>query len=202
MRFYSFKALKLFFRVIRGILWFANRRGTQQKILRKRPQNNNKAWIKLSEAILSILGDCWEKFICSSLPARLMEEFPASKVHLQPATWLTGKFHRQTYVRFECGRRAKFSPPVRGRGSIGNWVSPKGKIYPFIGGRGFYHIPAFLDSRHQIPCPCAYLEGYSVSTPLVNLAKASPMHQSEGKAWYAGVWQVWIDLLCAPEQRI
>ena len=36
-------------------------------------------------------------------------------------------------------------------GSIGNWVPPKGKIYPFIGGRGFYHIPAFLDSRHQIP---------------------------------------------------
>ena len=36
-------------------------------------------------------------------------------------------------------------------GSIGNWVSPKGKISPFIGGRGFYRIPAFLDSRHQIP---------------------------------------------------
>ena len=59
-----------------------------------------------------------------------------------------------TYVWFECGRRAKFSPPVGGRGvdrKLGvNWVSPKGKIYPFIGGRGFYHIPAFLDSRHQI----------------------------------------------------
>ena len=35
---------------------------------------------KLSETILSILGDCWEKFICSSLPARLMEEFPARKL--------------------------------------------------------------------------------------------------------------------------
>ena len=34
------------------------------------------------------MGDCWEKFICSSLPARLMEEFPASKAHLQPATSL------------------------------------------------------------------------------------------------------------------
>ena len=56
----------------------------------KRPQNNNKVWIKLSEVIFSILGDCWKKWICSSLPAaRLTEEFPASKVHLQPATWLT-----------------------------------------------------------------------------------------------------------------
>ena len=46
-----------------------------------------KVWIKLSEAILSILGDYWGKFICSSLPARLMEEFSVSKVHLwAPAT--------------------------------------------------------------------------------------------------------------------
>ena len=37
--------------------------------------------MKLSEAILSILGD---KFICSTLLARLMEEFPASKMRLQP----------------------------------------------------------------------------------------------------------------------
>ena len=34
------------------------------------------------------MGDCWEKFICSSLPARLMEDFPVSKAHLQPATSL------------------------------------------------------------------------------------------------------------------
>ena len=70
--------------------------GTQREILRKRPKHNNKAWTKLSEIIISILGDCW--FICSSLPARLMEEFPASKVRLQPATWLTGTFSQQWYV--------------------------------------------------------------------------------------------------------
>ena len=67
-------------------------KNTQREILRRRPKNNNKARIKLSEAILSTLRDCWEKAICSSLPARLMEEFPASKVHLQPTIWLTGKF--------------------------------------------------------------------------------------------------------------
>ena len=55
-------------------------RGTQREILRKRPKNNNKAWIKFSETILSILGHCWKKIICSSLPARLMEEFPASNL--------------------------------------------------------------------------------------------------------------------------
>ena len=33
-------------------------RGTQREILRKTSKNNNKTWIKLSEAILSILGDC------------------------------------------------------------------------------------------------------------------------------------------------
>ena len=29
---------------------------------------------------------CWKKCIRSSLPARLMEEFPASEVHLQPTS--------------------------------------------------------------------------------------------------------------------
>ena len=48
--------------------------------------------MKLSEAILNILGDCWEKFICSPVPVRLMEEFPASKVHLQPATSLVASW--------------------------------------------------------------------------------------------------------------
>ena len=74
-------------------------RSTQQNILRKRPKNNNKAWIKLPETILSILRDCWETFFCSSLPARLMEEFSASKVHPQPATWLTWKFPSRRMCR-------------------------------------------------------------------------------------------------------
>ena len=55
-------------------------RGTQREILRKRPKNNSKAWMKFSETILSILGDCWKKIICSSLPARLMKKFPASNL--------------------------------------------------------------------------------------------------------------------------
>ena len=69
-------------------------RGTQRKILRKRPKNINKAWIKLSEAIL----EYWESsgknlnVYHGPLLARLKEEFPDSKVHLQPATLLTGKF--------------------------------------------------------------------------------------------------------------
>ena len=59
---------------------------------------------KASEAILSILGDCWGQFICSSLPTRLMVEFPASKLrctyNLQPNllgrfpwVWSWGKIH-------------------------------------------------------------------------------------------------------------
>ena len=77
------------FKYFKFIIYVWQYRGTQREILRKRPENNNRTWIKLSEAIL---GDFWEKFICSSLLARLVEEFPASKVHLRPATWLNGKF--------------------------------------------------------------------------------------------------------------
>ena len=97
-------------------------------------------WIKLFEAILSIFGDCWEKCIRSSLPARLMEEFPASKVHLQPATWLTGKFpSRRMYPsitgQFGCGLRAQLRPSVvRGGGGLG----------------GLWHITHRSYSRHQV----------------------------------------------------
>ena len=45
----------------------------------KRPQNNNKVWIKLSEVIFSILGDCWKKCICSSLPRAQQDWRKSSK---------------------------------------------------------------------------------------------------------------------------
>ena len=66
------------------VLGTSQHRGTQRKILRKRPKNNNKAWIKLSEAILRILGDFCEKLNVSHGPllARLKEEFPDSKAHV------------------------------------------------------------------------------------------------------------------------
>ena len=70
-------------------------RGTQREILRKRPRNNKKAWIKFSETILSILGDCWEKL---SVPHSQQDWFESSRpANLQPATWLTGKFHRAQF---------------------------------------------------------------------------------------------------------
>ena len=50
---------------------------------------------------LSILGECWEKRICSSLLARLMEEFPASKMHLQPATWVSQQTCPDTTDKFQ-----------------------------------------------------------------------------------------------------
>ena len=52
--------------------WFF--RGTQQKILRKRLKNNKKARIKISEAILSILGDCWEKIYLFLIASKTNEE--------------------------------------------------------------------------------------------------------------------------------
>ena len=65
----------------------------------------------------SILGDCWGKFICSSLPARLMEEFPARKVHLQPDLLerFTADVCPDITDQFGCGHREKFGPSV-GRG--------------------------------------------------------------------------------------
>ena len=102
-------------------------------------------------------GDCWEKFTCYSLPARLLEEFPDSKVHLQPATWLTGKFPSKRMSRHYwpvwCGYRAKIRSSVgEGEGRlVGKWVWPNGKIYPF---------------RHQIPSDTlSYLFPSNTSLP-------------------------------------
>ena len=61
------------------------------------------------------VGRLLGKFICSSLPARLIEEFPARKVHLQPAAWLTGKFPSK--------RTSRHYRPL--------WVWAKGEVQPF-----------------------------------------------------------------------
>ena len=65
----------------------------------KRPKNNNRAWIKLFEPILSILGEQEPIKLMGSWGERLLgkinlfftlsktdREFPSSKVHLQPTT--------------------------------------------------------------------------------------------------------------------
>ena len=104
--------------------------------------------VKLSEAILSIFGDCWEKCIRSSPPERLMEEFPTSKV--QPTTYnlqpdLLGSFAEDVYVQ-----TLNYGPL---------WVWPKGKIQTFswgvVGGGGLgcsvwhiTHIVAILDIKY------------------------------------------------------
>ena len=113
-------------------------RGIQRESLRKRPKNNGKAGLMLSEAILNIV----EKILlfCSSLPARLMKKFPASKRYLHPATWLTGKLPSR--------RLSSHYWPV--------WVWAEGGIHPFSGrgrrgvgggGRGFLYIP----NQHTFP---------------------------------------------------
>ena len=141
-------------------------RGTRWEILKKRPKNNNKAWIKLSEANLSILGDCWEKFVSSSLPASLTKEFPASMVllHLHPETWLTGKFPRRRMSRrywpvWVWGHKEKFRPSVclgggGGRGGwVRQWVWQKGAIHPFSRKEGgtFWQLKQSNYSRQEIP---------------------------------------------------
>ena len=73
--------------------------------------------------------------MCSSLPARLMEEFQTSKVYLQHATWLTGKFPNRrisshfwpVWVRPQ-DKIQTFRWGVEG--GIETWVWPKGEFIP------------------------------------------------------------------------
>ena len=56
-----------------------------------------------------------------------MEEFPASKVHFQPATWLTGSFPADVCPditgQFGCAHTAKLRISVGGGG--GGWDDDK-----------------------------------------------------------------------------
>ena len=88
----------------------------------------------MSEAILSILGDCGKHL---SVPHCQQDWWRGSQparctFNLQPD--LLGSFLADE------GHRAKFIPSGGGgggaRGLIGNWVWPKGYIYPFSEGGG------------------------------------------------------------------
>ena len=93
-------------------------RSTQRELLRKKPKNNNKVWLKLSEAILSILRDYWRKILfLFSLPARLIE------VSSKQARWtytlrpdLLEIFPADITDQFGCGQRAEFTLSVGGKG--------------------------------------------------------------------------------------
>ena len=75
-------------------------RGTQREILRKRPKNSNKAWIKLSEAILSILGDCWEKMYLFLTPSKTDGRVPSQQgAPTTAANWFTWKFPNKRMPR-------------------------------------------------------------------------------------------------------
>ena len=94
--------------------------------------------------------------MCSSLPARLMEEFRASKVYLQHATWLTGKFPSRgisghfwpVWVRPQ-DKIQTFSGGVEG--GIETWVWPKGEFIPSGGGEVSGKKTHARYSTHQIP---------------------------------------------------
>ena len=132
-------------------------RGTQREILRKIPKNNNKAGIKLSEAISSIWEiagknlsvphsqqDWWK----SSQPSRSHTTCNLTYWEVSPADIIG---------QFGCDHRANFSPSVGGvgEGSIENWVWRKGKIHLFSEGgektfltNSTYTYTSY--SRHQI----------------------------------------------------
>ena len=89
---------------------------TKRKFWEKDLKTITKHDSKLSEVILKVFWENAGKN--SSVPhcqQGLMEEFPASKVHLQPANWRTRKF--------PCRRMSRQYWPV--------WVWSQGKIHPF-----------------------------------------------------------------------
>ena len=129
-------------------------KNTQREILRRRPKNDNKARIKLSEAILSTLGDCWEKIYLLLTPSKT--DGRVSSQQGAPTTYnLTyWEVYQQTYVKtllaslgVVIGQNSDFQQG----GLEGKWVWPRGEIHPFGGGGGgkevFHkeHIPVILD---------------------------------------------------------
>ena len=112
-------------------------KGTQREILRKRPKNNNKAGIKLSEAISSIWEIAGKNLSVPHSQQDWWKPVPSHQGHIQPATWLTGKFPRLTLLAnlgVVIGQISALQWGQWWEGLIENWVWRKGKIHLFSGG--------------------------------------------------------------------
>ena len=98
-------------------------------------------FIWLSLCVVTSIGRLLGKCMCSSLPARLMEEFQARGTYNMQAD-LLGSFPVDvspgTSGRFGWGHRTKFSPSVGGRGGHRNMGVAIGRIYPFRGWGSFW----------------------------------------------------------------
>ena len=85
-------------------------RSTRREILRKRPKKH-----------LCILGDCWEKFICSSFPAKTDGRVPSQQSAPTTGSLTYCEVSQQTHVQI-------LLPSLV--------VRSQGKIQPFIEGGG------------------------------------------------------------------
>ena len=135
-------------------------KGTPREILRKRPKNNNKAGIKLSEAISSIWEIAGKNLSVPHSQQDWWKPVPSHQGHIQPATWLTGKFPRLTLLAnlgVVIGQISALQWGQWWEGLIENWVWRKGERAKFTssvgeGKKRFWQIehiriPAILDSK-------------------------------------------------------
>ena len=74
-------------------------KNTQREILRRRPKNNNKARIKLSEAILSTLRDCWEKSYLLLTPSKTDGRVSSQQGASTTYNLTYWEVYQQTYVQ-------------------------------------------------------------------------------------------------------
>ena len=109
--------------------------------------------MKALEATITITLAAWQENLSNDLKI-MSNNGPQAKMHLQPATWLTGKspskrMSRHYWPSLGVVTRHNSAPQWGGGGlSIGNWVWPKGDIVLFPGGKQIVHSSC---SRHQIP---------------------------------------------------
>ena len=105
-------------------------RSTQREILIKKPKK-----------YLCILGDCLEKFICSSFPVKTDGRVPSQQSAPTTCSLTYCEVSLQTYVQIllpslGVGSQCKIQPFIEGGwGAVGGAVADK------------YHIPATLDNK-------------------------------------------------------
>ena len=118
--------------------------------------------------------------MCSSLPARLMEEFQARGTYNMQAD-LLGSFPVDvspgTSGRFGWGHRTKFRPSVGGRGGHRNMGVTIGRIYPFRGLRSFWQknsCQIFYTSNSNRHPPLYFSKQHFPSLDILLLPKSHP----------------------------
>ena len=154
----------------------------------------------LSKAILSILGDCWENLICSTLPAGLWESSQPARCTYTLQPDLLGSFPADFCPtitdQFGCGQRTEpFNGGRRVRGRRGGGLLTNNTFQLFYNSTHFSPATLSFQGHYFVQISQPAKIGLEEQIFLSNRWLGAP-----GQSWFIGskAWNIAIQLVLQP----